>query len=171
MSLITILVASLGKNVELAAELHGIAKEHGAQVSVINLVELELPLYSTLAEENGIPARAHELTAAMTASDGMVVLAPEYNGSMPASLNNAISWVSRSTDGDDWRQAFNGKPVVIGTHSGGGGAHVLMAIRQQLSFLGMNVLGRQLLTNYGKPLNPESAQAVIRQLLQLASLS
>lgn len=171
MTLLTILVASVGKNVELAAELEKTAKEQGADVRVVNLVELELPLYSTLAEKDGIPDKARDLTAQMIESQGMIVVAPEYNGSMPACLNNAISWVSRSTDGDDWRQAFNGRPVVIATHSGGGGAHVLMAMRQQLSYLGMNVLGRQLMTNYGKPLNPESAQAVVSQLIQLGSAS
>jgi chromate reductase, NAD(P)H dehydrogenase (quinone) len=171
MSQITILVASVGKNLELAAELEKVASEQGASTKIINLVELGLPLYSTIEEKNGIPDKACQLTKTMQESNAVMVVAPEYNGSVPPALNNAIAWISRSTDGDDWRGAFNGKPAVIATHSGGGGAHALVSMRQQLSYLGMNVLGRQLLTNYGKPLNPDSAKAVIAQLIQLGSLS
>ncbi len=169
MSHIVILVASLGKNVELGAELEKIVRSEGGTPEVINLVELELPLYSTTAEAAGIPQAAKELTATLSKCSGMIVIAPEYNGSTPPALVNAISWVSRSTEGADWRKAFNGKPAVIGTHSGGGGAHVLVAMRLQLSFLGVNVLGRQLLTNFGKPLNPESAETVVSELIQLGA--
>lgn len=169
MSQIAILVASLGKNVELGTELEKVVRAQGGTPEVINLVELDLPLYSTTAEEAGIPERACQLTETLSNCQGMIVVAPEYNGSTPPSLVNAISWVSRSTEGADWRRAFNGKPVVLGTHSGGGGAHVLVAMRLQLSFLGANVLGRQLLTNYNKPLNPESAEAVVSELLHLGS--
>ena len=69
-----------------------------------------------------------------------------------------------SRSGEDWRDVFNGKSALIATHSGGGGAHVLMAMRHQLSYVGMNVLGRQLLTNYGKQLNDESAIECIKML-------
>ena len=54
MTLITVLVASVGKNAELGAALEKVAQEQGAEVRVQNLVELELPLYSTIAEKNGI---------------------------------------------------------------------------------------------------------------------
>lgn len=95
-------------------------------------------------------------------------MAPEYNGSTPPVWSNALAWICTATE--DWRELFNSKSVAIATHRGGDGAQVLMALRNQLAYIGANVLGRQLRTHYKKPLNPELATAVIEQLLTLASL-
>jgi hypothetical protein len=57
---------------------------------------------------------------------------------------------------------------LIATHSGGGGSHVLMNMRIQLSLLGVNVMGRQILTHKTKDLNHESMVAVLEQLKKLA---
>jgi chromate reductase len=162
MKKMTILVASSGKNVELGNKVKDYASENGFEVSMINLVELELPLYSTEEEQNGIPQKAKDLTKSLIDADSLVVISPEYNGSMAPSLNNAVAWVSRSSE--QWREAFNGKPTVIGTHSGGGGVNVLMAMRQQLSYLGANVIGRQLHTNYSKELSADSLNGCLSQL-------
>jgi chromate reductase len=163
---IVILSASQGKNLELSHTLKDLALEAGAEVHVVDLVELDLPLYNTKTEEGGVPEKAKELAQILIASDSFIVNAPEYNGSFPPSLNNAISWISRS--GDDWRAAFNNKPCLIGTHSGGGGMNVLTAMRMQLSYIGTNVLGRTLLTNFNKPLNLDSAKECIKNLIKLS---
>jgi chromate reductase, NAD(P)H dehydrogenase (quinone) len=94
--------------------------------------------------------------------DGFVVLAPEYNGSIPPVLNNAIAWLSVSTS--DWREAFNGKPVALGTFSGGPGASVITAMRLQFAYMGANVIGRCLTANGQKPATEESMDAVLDQL-------
>jgi NAD(P)H-dependent FMN reductase len=96
---------------------------------------------------------------------GFIVVAPEYNGVMPPVLNNAISWVSVSTD--DWRLAFNEKIVALATHSGGGGAKGLQAMRIQFQHMGANVLSREILTTYEKPLNEEAANNILDQLEKL----
>jgi len=59
---------------------------------------------------------------------------------------------------------FNGKPAAVATYSGGGGQKVLVAMRLQLSHLGCNVVGRELLTNKAKPLNEEAARTVLGQV-------
>jgi len=159
---ISILVSSQGKNLELAKHFHDFLIEKGEKVEIIDLVALDLPLYSPLTEDN-LPSKVKELTKKLIISKAMVFVAPEYNGSMPPVLNNTIAWVSRA--GDDWRLAFNGKSAAIATHSGGGGAHVLISMRHQLSFMGMNVIGRQILTNFGKALNPDSMASVLDQLI------
>lgn len=166
MKTILVLVASVGKNVELGDKIAAEIRAQDAQAEIVNLVELDLPLYSTKAEANGIPEKAVELSKKMIDANAVFFVAPEYNGSIPPCLNNMIAWVSRS--GDDWRGAFNGKIAGIATHSGGGGLTVLAAMRAQLSYLGMNVIGRQLQTNFGKPLNPESATAVVAQMIKLS---
>ena len=67
-------------------------------------------------------------------------------------------------EGDDFRRLFRDRTVALGTHSGGGGQHVIMAMRMQFSFLGCNVVGRSLVTNRNKPANPESIDAILRSM-------
>jgi NAD(P)H-dependent FMN reductase len=150
---------------ELANKFLAYLKGRGEEVSIVDLPNLELPLYSPLTEEK-VPAQALKLAEKLINSKALIFVAPEYNGAVPPVLNNAIAWISRT--GKDWRNAFNGKPAVIATHSGGGGAHVLMAMRSQLSFIGMNVIGRQILTNFGKELNEDSMVAVLDQILKMS---
>jgi len=164
---VLILVASEGRNVGLADVLAAEIDAQGGASETVCLLDLDLPLYSTRAEGDGVPDAAGAIARRMGESRALVVVAPEYNGGAPPALVNLIAWVSRSGD-DDWRAAFNAKIVAIATFSGGGGASVLSAMRAQFAFLGANVLGRQLQTNHGKPLNPDSATAVVAQLLALS---
>ncbi|MFT7617526.1 MAG: chromate reductase [Planctomycetota bacterium] len=168
MSKVLVLVASVGKNVELGKTLAEVATEHGADCETINIVDLDLPLYSSRAEESGIPEAAVQVAEKMCAARGLIVVAPEYNGSMPPTLNNLIAWVSRSGN-EDWRQAFNAKVTAIATFSGGGGASALAAMRSQFAYLGANVIGRQIESNFKKPANLDSVAAIVRQLLELTS--
>lgn len=163
---ISIIAASHNKNLALAHQLNDIILEMGKTTQIINLVEENFPLYtSKLQAESGIPPEIKSLAKTLTETDAMIFVAPEYNGSIPPALNNAIAWLS--VNGDDWRSCFNGKPAVVATFSGGGGQYVLLAMRTQLSYIGMNVVGRQILTNGSKPLNLDSAKEVINQLINL----
>lgn len=166
MKAVTILVASVGKNAELAEVLRRIVAAQGARAEIVNLVQLSLPLYSTVEVERGIPPAVATLTNALRRADSLIIVAPEYNGSLPPVLNNAIAWTGAGSD--DWREVFNDKAAALATHSGGGGLHLLMAMRQLLSCIGLNVLGRQLCTTPSKPLSEASAQAVVAALLRLS---
>lgn len=168
MSKIGILVASAENNRKLGDKLQEIAKAQNVEATVINLVDLNLPLYSTVEEEkSGIPAVAKDLAEEILALNAFIIVAPEYNGVMPPVLNNAMAWTSRSTD--SWRDAFNEKIVGLATHSGGGGAKGLQAMRIMYQHLGANILARELLTTYEKPLNEDSAKKMIEQLVKLSS--
>jgi len=167
MSKIGILVASANNNVNLANKLQELATQNGVESELIKLVDLDLPLYSTVEEErNGIPDTAKELAQKILSLNAFIVVAPEYNGVMPPVLNNAMAWTSRATK--DWRDAFNEKIVGLATHSGGGGAKGLQAMRIQFQHLGANILARELLTTYEKPLNEDSAVVMIKQLEKLS---
>ncbi|WP_321469634.1 NAD(P)H-dependent oxidoreductase [Halarcobacter sp.] len=169
MSKIGILVASSNNNLKLGQKLALLAKEQGVETELIDLVSLNLPLYNTIEEEkNGIPKEALELASKILSLKAFIVVAPEYNGVMPAVLNNAMSWTSRATK--DWRDAFNEKVVGLATHSGGGGTKVLQAMRIQFQHLGANILSREILTSYDKPLNEESAINMISQLNKLSEV-
>jgi chromate reductase, NAD(P)H dehydrogenase (quinone) len=167
MSKIGILVASSNNNLKLGLKLQELAKSQNHDVELINLVDLRLPLYSTIEEqENGIPENALDLATTILALKAFIVVAPEYNGVMPPVLNNAMAWTSRATK--DWRDAFNEKIVALATHSGGGGAKGLQAMRIMFQHLGANILAREILTTYEKPLNDETAISMINNLVKLS---
>lgn len=164
---IGILVASSGNNMKLALKLQELAIEQGSKVELIDLVDLNLPLYSTKEEEkNGIPTQVKELASKILDLKAFIIIAPEYNGVMPPVLNNAMAWTSRSTK--DWRDAFNEKAVGLATHSGGGGTKGLQAMRMMFQHLGANVIAREILTTYEKPLNEHTANNMIIQLIKLS---
>jgi len=167
MSKIGILVASADNNRKLGDKLQELAEAKGVETTVINLVDLTLPLYSTVEEEkSGIPDTAKDLAEQILALNAFIIVAPEYNGVIPPVLNNAMAWTSRSTD--SWRDAFNEKIVGLATHSGGGGAKGLQAMRIMFQHLGANILARELLTTYEKPLSDSSANIMIDQLVKLS---
>lgn len=165
---IGILVASSENNQKLGLKVEEIAKKNNCEVELINLVDLKLPLYNTIEEEeNGIPQVAVDLAAKILNLKAFIIIAPEYNGVMPAVLNNAMAWTSRATK--QWRDAFDEKVVALATHSGGGGTKVLQAMRIMFQHLGANVLSREILTTYEKPLNEESVENIVRQLDKLSN--
>ncbi len=167
MSKIGILVASANMNRGLGNRLESLAKSQNIETEVINLLDLHLPLYSTVEEEkNGIPESAKELAEKILSLKAFIIVAPEYNGVMPPVLNNAMAWTSRATD--YWRDAFNEKIVGLATHSGGGGEKGIQAMRIMFQHLGANILARELLTNYNKELNDDSAIAMLNQLVKLS---
>jgi len=169
MSKIGILVASSNNNQKLGLKLQELALQENCEVELINLVDLRLPLYSTIEEEeNGIPEVVLDLATRILDLKAFIIVAPEYNGVMPPVLNNAMAWTSRATK--DWRDAFNDKIVGLATHSGGGGAKGLQAMRIQFQHLGANILARELLTTYEKPLNEETAIGMIQALSRLSKV-
>ncbi|OUR95797.1 hypothetical protein A9Q84_14950 [Halobacteriovorax marinus] len=162
---VSIIVASQGQNLELANKLKIKIEEAGKQAELIDLVDLELPLYSGKEEAKGIPEVAKTLFEKMKSSKGLVFVAPEYNGSLPPTLNNAIAWVSRADE--DFRQAFNNKPVLLASHSGSGGINLFNTMRTQFSYLGSNVLGRSIRATYQQPANDEDIVANVSNLVDL----
>ena len=169
MTKIGILIASSNNNQKLGLKLQELALKEGCEVELINLVDLRLPLYSTVEEEeNGIPETVLDLATKILELKAFIIVAPEYNGVMPPVLKNAMAWTSRATK--DWRDAFNEKIVGLATHSGGGGAKGLQAMRIQFQHLGANILAREILTTYEKPLNEETAIGMIKSLKRLSKV-
>lgn len=164
---ICIIVSSEGKNLELAKKFEAYLQSLSVKTHVIELVEVNLPLYTSRSESEH---KAAELVAPLRpklSADGFVILAPEYNGGPPPVFSNFLSWVSRSTK--DWRESFNEKPVALGTYSGGPGSNVLSIMRLQLSYLGMNVIGRQISVHSNKELDEASLKSVCDQLVRICS--
>ena len=80
-----------------------------------------IPLYDgDLEEASGIPDAVAALKEAIAAADGLLIVTPEYNNSIPGVLKNAIDWASRPPR--DSARVFAGRPVaVIGASPGGFG--------------------------------------------------
>ena len=154
--------ATSGNNLRLCQRAKELADAQGIQTHLICLSSLDLPLFTTEKEASATPAALGELEEHFAKASALWISAPEYNGSIPPALVNAIAWLSRSSN--NFRHLFNQKVVALSTHSGGGGQKVLVAMRMQLSHLGANVLGREILTNKSKMLRDESVQALLAQL-------
>lgn len=91
------------------------------------------PVYNAdIQNGSGFPADVEGLAAAIRKADGVIIVTPEYNYSVPGGLKNAIDWVSRLKD-----QPFTNKPVAIQSASMGplGGPRAQYHLRQMLVFL------------------------------------
>ena len=164
-SYVLVLAASSGKNLELAHRFCETFANKGVESEVVDLTTLHWPVY--IPELDGNDERepeTSELSDLILNSKALVVCAPEYNGIMPPALNNTIAWLS--VQSDDFRRLFNNRTVLLATHSGGGGAHCLMAMRHQFSFLGSNVIGRTLTLNKTKSFSQETMDDLVDRVLQ-----
>ena len=87
----------------------------------------EIPLYDGDVEaEQGLPAVVQQLKDRIAESDGLLLVTPEYNNSVPGVLKNAIDWLSRPSA--DIPRVFRGRPVALmGATPGAGGTALSQA--------------------------------------------
>lgn len=164
-----VLTASNGENLKLAERFVQAAAAQNASAELIDLTQLDLPLFTPRVKAAGAGPDLKALHDKLAQTPRWVICAPEYNGSIPPSLTNAIAWLS--VQGEDFRSLFNGRPIAISTFSGGGGMELLLSLRIQLTHLGAQVVGRQLLSNYAKPPKDESITDLLQRLLQMTPLA
>jgi chromate reductase len=100
-----------------------------------------LPLYSEDDDERP-PVPVARLRGAIAAAGAVLIATPEYNGSIPGPLKNAVDWASRPFPDNAWRD----KPVaVIGASTGLFGAVWAQAeLRKALRLAGARVLDAEL---------------------------
>ena len=93
-----------------------------AQIRIESIAAI--PLYNGDEEKaNGIPEPVARLKDAIAAADGLLLVSPEYNNSIPGVAKNAIDWLSRPSA--DIGRVFGGKPVAVAGASPGGFGTVL----------------------------------------------
>lgn len=110
----------------------------GAEVDLFEGLA-DIPFYNEdLDVEGSVPAAAVTLREAAGSAAALLLFTPEYNGTIPAVLKNAIDWLSRPYGAG----ALTGKPVaVVGTAFGQyGGVWAQDETRKALGVAGGKVL-------------------------------
>src|SRR3954463_10722681 len=124
-------------NVKLAAAAAQDFVRAGALVTRISLGDFPLPIYDgDLQSKSGVPKNAIDLKRMIGIHQGVLIVSPEYNSSLPPLLKNAIDWVSRVQDSHETRgQVFRERAFAIAAASAGrlGGARCLQALRLVLT--------------------------------------
>ncbi len=122
------------------------AKAAGAEVTVVDLRDLPMPLFDEdLEAKEGLPDNAKTFKDLLLAHQGFLIAAPEYNSSITPVLKNAIDWASRPLPGEPMLAAYTNKVAVIMSASPGalGGLRGLVHVRSILSSIGVLVLPDQ----------------------------
>ncbi len=111
-------------NRRLAQVAAGMGREADADVTLLDLADLDIPLYNADLEAQGTPAGVLRLKEILHGHPAWIVCSPEYNGSYTALLKNTLDWASSPVKGDpvwqDGLRSFRGK--VVGMLSASPGA-------------------------------------------------
>src|SRR5262245_51091327 len=115
----------------------------------------DLPLYNPDLEAE-LPASVRRFKSEIEAADGILVVTPEHNRSLPAVLKNAIDWGARPYGKNSWA----GKVAAItGTSPGAiGTALAQQHLRQVLGILGVLVMGGEAYVAFGPGLIDDSGK-------------
>ncbi len=135
-----VLVGSLRRgsyNAAVARALPGLAPP---DVTITPLGSVgDFPLYNYDVQQQGFPAPVVAMGEAIGKADGLIIVTPEYNYSVPGVLKNALDWLSRLPS-----KPLAGKPVALESASPGmlGGARAQYHLRQSLVFLDARALAQ-----------------------------
>jgi chromate reductase len=122
----------------------------------------KMPIYNFDDQRaGGFPAEVTTWANAIRAADGIIIVSPEYNWSIPGGLKNAIDWVSRLKD-----VPFKDKPVALQSCAGGalGGARMQYHLRQSLTSIDAFVFGKpEIMVTFSAKKFDEKTLALIDQ--------
>jgi chromate reductase, NAD(P)H dehydrogenase (quinone) len=100
------------------------ARASGADVTLVELADFDIPIYNADLEAQGTPLDVMKLKQIMFEHPAWIICSPEYNGSYTALLKNTIDWASSPVKSDpawqDGFKSFTGK--VVGVLSASPGA-------------------------------------------------
>ncbi|MEP7037726.1 MAG: NAD(P)H-dependent oxidoreductase [Acidobacteriota bacterium] len=136
------------------------AKNAGAEVTFIDLKQYPMPIYDADEHEKfGFDENALAFQKLLGEHDGFLIASPEYNGSLPGGLKNAIDWASRKSENYGMVEVFKGKVAAIMTASPGafGGIRCLSHLRGVLTIMFVNVLPSEIaVADVGKMFDGDS---------------
>lgn len=134
-------------NQKLATVSAEMAREAGAEVTLVSLADYPMPLYDgDLEVAEGLPEDAVKLKALFVENDALLLACSEYNSSITPLLKNTIDWVSRpATDDEPSLSAYTGKVagLLAASFGGLGGMRGLVHVRSILGNVGVTVIPQQ----------------------------
>ena len=107
---VLVLVGSL-RAASLNRQLAEVAVESAPDGVTVRVADglADLPFYNEEIDGAAVPEAARVLREQVGRADRVLAVTPEYNGTMPAVLNNAIDWLSRPYGVG----ALKGKPFAV----------------------------------------------------------
>ncbi len=166
-------IASLNNKLALVAR--NLFAGAGVEVSHVELRDFAMPLYDgDLEAEEGLPEAAVRLRELVKAHQALLIVSPEYNGSIPSVLKNAIDWTSRPDGSEAGNLPYRGKVAALLSASPGalGGIRGLVHLRQILQNLGVLVLTEQFaLPRAGEAFAEDGTLQDSTQLASVVSIS
>lgn len=143
------------------------AEEVGAEITVIDLADFDMPIFNEdLEARKGMPSSARAFKELLIAHDGFLIASPEYNSAFSPLLKNAIDWASRREVDELPLLAYKGKFAAIMSASPGalGGLRGLVFLRLVLSNIGVTVLPmQQAIANAAQAFNEDGSLVDIAQ--------
>jgi chromate reductase len=124
-------------NTRLAKLAAQVIKKNGGIADFANMNEFDCPSFNQDLEiNNSHPKGAEEFRKRILENDAFIISSPEYNGSMPGLIKNAIDWVSRFRP-----QPFNERHALLmsASPSMAGGNRALWSLRMPFEHLGARV--------------------------------
>jgi chromate reductase len=113
----------------------------GTTIELVDPADIgAFPLFNQDVEQSAFPANVAAMKDRIKAADGVVVVTPEYNRSIPGVLKNFIDWTSRPYGDSAWK----GKHVLVAGATGGpiGTALAQYALKQVFAYLDARVVGQ-----------------------------
>lgn len=140
-------------NKKLAKLAAAMARQAGAEVTLVDLADYEMPLYDGDLEATlGVPENALKLKQLFSEHAGFFIASPEYNSSIPPLLKNSLDWISRPHgENEPSLIAYRGKVAALGAVSPGGlgGIRGLVPLRMMLGNIGVTVAPSQVAIGFG----------------------
>jgi chromate reductase len=102
----------------------------------------DVPPFNEDLESGPAPVAVAELRRVIEDADGVLIATPEYNGSIPGQLKNALDWASRPRGA----AALEGKPVATlsASPSRRGGQGAQADLRKVLGVIGAEIRGEEM---------------------------
>ncbi|WP_313077490.1 NAD(P)H-dependent oxidoreductase [Melaminivora sp.] len=136
-------------NRRLARVAAQVARGAGAEATVLELADYDIPMYQADLEARGTPADVLRLKQVMDEHPAWIICSPEYNGSYTGLMKNTLDWASSPVAGhpvwSDGNRPFGGKVVGLLSASNGalGGLRSLNQLMPLLVNLGCWLAPRQ----------------------------
>jgi NAD(P)H-dependent FMN reductase len=141
------------KNRQLASHFESLLKPY-FYVDILEANAVNLPLFNQdLENDTLVLEQVTTIYQRFLQSDGLIVVSPEYNGSVSPYLKNTVDWVSRLPRifaEQGYFNPFHGKPLLLASATPGqsGGILGLQSACNVFSYLGGLILAEQIALPY-----------------------